>query len=242
LNHLVDPSMHKTSRMAGIWYLLMAICSAFSMMFIDKQVLVPGDAETTAANILASKGLYSLGVVSNLAGQIFFLFLVLALYRHLRSVDMTQARLMVALVVASIPVTCLNTLNQFAPVLLLSGADYLKVFEPAQVNALAMVFLEMYQQGIILVGIFWGLWLLPFGILVYRSGFLPKILGVFLVIGCLGYLLDSISNYLFPAYAAALDPVVMVTGLIGEIPILLWLLIKGINDDRQEFGLWTKRR
>jgi hypothetical protein len=168
--------------------------------------------------------------VSNLAGQIIFLFLVLALYRLLKSVDGNQAKLMVALVVASVPVACLSMLFQFAPLLLLGGAPYLKAFEPVQLRAQAMIFLELYGYGIVLVGIFWGLWLLPFGTLVYRSGFLPKILGVFLYIGCFGYLIDSLSRFLFPVYAGIFDPVVMVTGLIGEIPVLLWLLLKGAKD------------
>jgi hypothetical protein len=216
--------------MAGVWYLLMAVCSGFSLMGVDKQIIVPGNADATARNILASEGLYRLGFVSNIAGQIVFLFLALALYRLLKSVDGNQARLMVALVVASVPVACLSMLFQFTPLLLLGGAPYLGVFEPAQLHALAMLSLEVYGQGIILVGFFWGLWLLPFGILVYRSGFLPKILGVCLVIGCCGYVIDSLSVFLFPAYAGMLDPVVMVTGLIGEIPILLWLLIVGVKD------------
>jgi hypothetical protein len=170
--------------------------------------------------------------VSNLAGQIIFLFLVLALYQLLKSVDGNQAKLMVALVVASVPVACLSMLFQFAPLLLLGGAPYLKAFEPVQLRTLAMIFLEVYGYGIILVGFFWGLWLLPFGILVYRSGFLPKILGVFLIIGCSGYLIDSLTRFLFPAYAGTFDPVVIVTGLIGEIPILLWLLIIGVKNQK----------
>lgn len=222
-------SQRKTARIAGIWYLLMGVCSAFSMMFVDKKVFVPGDAEATMSNILASEGLYRLGFVSNVAGQIFFLFLVLALYRLLKSVDVNQARLMVVLVVASVPISCLSMLGQIAPVLLLNSTGYLTAFEPAQVKALAMVFLEIYQQGILLVGIFWGLWLLPFGILAYRSGFLPRILGICLIIGCIGYLIDSVSAFLLPAYTVLLDPVVVATGLIGEIPILLWLLIKGVK-------------
>ncbi len=231
-----ESSPRRTARVAGVWYLLMAVCSAFSMMGVDKQIIVPGSAEATVKNILASEGLYRLGFASNIAGQVVFLFLVMALYRLLKSVDGNQAKLMVALVIASVPLACMSMLFQFAPLLLLGGAPYLTVFEPAQLHSLAMLSLEVYGQGIILVGIFWGLWLLPFGILVYRSGFIPKILGACLIIGCFGYVIDSLSILLLPAYAGMLDPIVMVTGLIGEIPILLWLLLMGVKDSKPALG------
>jgi hypothetical protein len=121
----------------------MAVCGTFSMMFVVKSVFVPGDAGATAARITASAGRYRLGFVGNLAGQVVFLFLVMALYRLLNSVDGRLAKLMVALVAAGIPIACLNMMFQFAPLLLLNGAEYLKAFETAQLQALAMFFLEM---------------------------------------------------------------------------------------------------
>lgn len=224
-------SLKKIARGAGILYILMDVPMIFSGMVVDPKIYVPGDAVATASNILASEWLFRLDVVSNLVGPILFLFLVLALYNLFESVDKSQARLMVTLVVASIPVTLLSTLFQYAPIILLSDAGHLSTFNPAQLQTLAMVFLNMYKHGIQIAEIFWGLWLIPLGLLVYKSGFIPKALGVLLIVGCFGHLLGSLSTFLFPDYSAVLIPI-SETLMIGEGPIFFYLLIKGVKDQQ----------
>jgi hypothetical protein len=209
----------------------MDVFMIFSGMVVDPKIYVPGDAAATVSNILASEGLIRLGFVSWIVGFTVFLFLVLALYNLFKSVDKGQARLMVILVVASVPLGILNMLNQFAPIVLLSGAEYLSAFNPAQLQALSMVFLEMYNNGVMLAEIFWGLWLIPLGILVYKSRFVPKVLGVLLIVGCFGHMLSFLSTFLFPGYSATLIPISEMV-MVGELPIFLWLLIKGAKDQQ----------
>jgi hypothetical protein len=221
----------RTARGVGILYIAFAVFLVFSGMVVDPRIYVPGDAVATASNILASEWLYRLDVVSNLVGQTLFLFLVHALCELFKSVDKGQARLMVALVVVSVPVAFLYTLFQYAPLLLLSGAGHLSAFNPAQLQTLSMIFLDMYKYGMMIDEIFWGLWLIPLGILVYRSGFVPKVLGILLIVGCFGHLLSPLSTFLFPDYSAVLIPI-SETLMIGEGPVFLWLLIKGVKDQQ----------
>jgi hypothetical protein len=157
--------------------------------------------------------------------------LVLALYNLFKSVDKGQARLMVILVVASVPLGILNMLNQYAPIVLLSGDGHISAFSPAQLQTLSMVFYDIYQHGIMIAEIFWGLWLIPLGLLVYKSRFVPKVLGVLLIVGCFGHLLSFLSTFLFPDYSAILIPVSEMV-MFGELPIFLWLLIKGVKDQQ----------
>ena len=224
-------SLKKIARGAGILYILMDVFMIFSGMVVDPKIYVPGDAVATVSNILASEWLFRLGFVSNLVGLILQLFLVHVLYELFKSVDKGQARLMVILVVAGVSVAFLNNLNQYAPIVLLSGAEHLSAFNPAQLQTLAMVFLDMYNNGIMVAEIFWGLWLIPLGILVYKSRFVPKVLGVLLIVGCFGHLLSFLSTFLFPDYSAILIPISEMV-MFGELPVFLWLLIKGVKDQQ----------
>jgi hypothetical protein len=224
-------SLKKTARSAGVLYIIMDVFMIFGGMYVDPKIYVPGDAVTTVSNILASEWLFRLGFVSNLVGLILQLLLVLALYDLFKSVDKGQARLMVILVVAGVSVAFLNTLFQYAPILLLSGAGHLSTFNPAQLQTLSMVFLDMYEHGIMIAEIFWGLWLIPLGILVYKSRFVPKVLGVLLIVGCFGHLISFLSIFLFPGYRTILTPIGD-TVMLAELPVFFWLLIKGVKDQR----------
>jgi len=193
-------SNKKIARIAGFWYLLMAITGPIGLLYVPSKLIVPGDATATANNILASESLFRIGIVSNILCQIAFIFLVLALYRLLKGVDQQHTSLMVALVLVAVPIAFLNMLNPLAALLLLSGAGFLTVFEPNQLHALVMVFLNLQESGTMIVQIFWGLWLLPFGLLVFKSGFFPKILGVFLIVACFGYVVHSFPFLKCPRY------------------------------------------
>ena len=222
----------KTARIAGFLYLLVVPLNVFAMMYVPSILIVPGDVAATANNIMASEGLFRSGIVSFLIGQTIFIFMVLLLYKLLKPVNKNHAVLMVILILVGIPIAMLNTLNQFAALLLLSGADYLTVFGAGQLQALVPLFLDLHEHGIQIASIFWGLWLLPLGLLVYKSGFLPRILGILLIIGFLGYLIDFVTFFYFPNFDA---PIVTLTS-IGELLFPLWLLIKGVNVEE-----WEKR-
>jgi hypothetical protein len=223
---------NKTARLAGFLYLLMVPFAVFSIKYLPSILIVPGDASATANNIVASVSLFRLGIVSALFVQLINLFLVLVLYKLLKHVNKNHALLMVILFVVSIPITMLNELNQFAALILSSGTEYLSTFSPDQLHALVPLFLDLHEQGITIAGIFWGLWLFPLGYLVFKSGFLPGILGILLMIGCFGYLIESFVVILVPSFNVN----IAIFTFWGEILFPLWLLIKGVNVEE-----WEKR-
>jgi len=218
------------ARLAGFLYLLLIPFSAFGLLYVPSKLIVPGDAATTASNIVASEALFRSAIVSHLIGQTIFILLPLVLYRLLKPVNKNHAVLMVVLVLVSVPITFINELNHFAALILLSGADYLSVFAVDQLHAQMMLFLELHEHGIAIALIFWGLWLFPLGYLVFKSGFLPKILGVLLMIGCIGYLIDALTSMMFPDF----DMTVSQFTFIGELLFPLWLVFKGVNVERWE--------
>ncbi len=217
----------RTARFAGVLYVLMGITAPFSLLYIPRTLIVRGDAAATARNILGSEMLFRTGIVCELFTAVMSIFLVMALYRLLNGVDKMQASLMVILgALVSAPITCLNVLNNVAALTLLRPPDYLSVFGKQQLEALALFFLGLHGKGLLVAQIFWGLWLFPFGILVMRSGFLPRILGLLLIVNGLPYLVLSITSLLVPTRASVLTPFAFVFEL-GELWIMLWLLIKG---------------
>lgn len=229
----------KTARIAGFWYLLVAIFGAFNTMFVESKLFVSGDAAATVNNILASERLFRLGIMSNLITTICFLFLANALYKLFKSVDKDLVRLMVIFIIASVPLAYLEMLK-FAPILLSSKAAYLSAFEPAQLQALAKVFLDLFEQGFFITYIFYGLWMFPLGLLVFKSGsgFIPKALGILLIVGCFGYLFNFLSSagYLsaifLPLNYKAITSLWMNITIIGEVLCIMWLLIIGPKDQK----------
>ena len=214
-------SINKTARIAGFLYLIVAVFSGFAAS-VRSSLIVSTDAAATVNNILASETLFRISFVSDLIGQVFHILLVLVLYELLKTVNKNQALLMVILALVPVPIAMLNQLNQFAVLSLLKGTDYSQV----------MFFLNLHTDGVFIAQIFWGLWLFPLGYLVFRSGYIPRILGVLLIIAGFGYLIDSFAEFLLPNY----DLTISMFTFIGEVLLLLWLLIKGVNADR-----WEKR-
>jgi hypothetical protein len=214
-------SVNKIARIAGFLYLMVAVFSGFAAS-VRSSLIVSSDAAATVNKIIASETLFRLNIVSDLIGQVLHVLLVLVLYELLKTVNKNQALLMVVLALVPVPIAMLNQLNQFAVLPLLSGIDYSQV----------MFFLNLYNQGVLIAQIFWGLWLFPLGYLVFKSDYIPRILGVLLIIAGLGYLIDSFGKFLIPNYNLTIS---MFT-FIGEVLLLLWLLIKGVNVEQ-----WKKR-
>jgi hypothetical protein len=223
-------SRKQTARTAGWLYLAVAVTGGFSMLYVPS-LIVPGDAAATLRNVAASEGLFRLGLVSGLACQALFVFLGLAFYRLLAEVDRPRARLLVGLVVTGAAVAFVNMLNQVPALIVLSGAPYLEAFEPAQRQAIAMFFLGLHAEGIVLAKVFFGLWLIPLGLLIGRSGFLPKVLGVLLVAGGVGYLIDVLVHFLLPSLAPTVTPIATAPSGLAEIGLTFWLLIRGAKED-----------
>lgn len=214
-------------RVAGFLYLLLVVVAPLRLMYIPGTLFVPGNATATANNIAAQQSLFRLGIIADLLTGTIALFVVLALYRLLKGVDQNHAVLMVILGALMVtPIYFLNTLNDAAALMLVRGADFLSVFEKAQRDALAFLFIRLHHQAVLANEVFWGLWLFPFGVLVYRSRFLPRFLGVWLIINGCAYLVTSFTGLLFPQYEDVVSSIAF-PALLGEIAIMLWLLIKG---------------
>lgn len=221
-------SMNKTARIAGALYFIYMVATIFANASRTK-LIVFGNATATANNILASEGLFRIGFISDVLAGVLFLLAAWALYVLLKPVNENIASLFVLLNLGGVAVQCLNMLNLFSAVLLLRGADYLIVFQADQLQALAMLFIDLHKNGFMIAQFFYGAWLFPLGYLVFKSGYLPKILGIILMIECFAWLMYPFQFFLFPAY-----PVVsylsFVVGFIGEFSLTLWLLIKGVKE------------
>lgn len=213
-------------RVAGFLYVLMSIVGFFAMGYVPGKLIVHGNAAETANNIAASEMLFRLGIAGELIGQAGFIFVALALYDLLKDVNRRYAALMVILIVVSIPIAFMNELNSIAALVLVRGADFLSLFEKPQRDALAMLFLNLHQYGFVVAEIFWGLWLFPLGMLVYRSRFMPRFLGAWLVLAAVAWLILSLASVLTPQYQGKVYTYAQ-PAFFGEIAFMLWPLIKG---------------
>ena len=226
-------SLKKNTRIAGLLYVVLAVIFPFSLIYVPSTLFVIGDATATASNIRTSELLFRAGIASGLVANVLFVFLVLALYRLLNEVSRKQAVLMVILVVLAVSVAFGNSFNQIAALVVLSGADFLSVFEKPQLDALAYVFLRLHSQALQAIQIFWGLWLFPFGLLVYKSRFIPKVLGVLLLIAGSAYLASSFVSMVLPQYKDIISPLLSIL-ILGEVPIIFWLLFIGLKPESKE--------
>jgi hypothetical protein len=233
----MSPPKATVARQAGIFYLLMGIPAVFTLQYLPRAFFVPGDAAATAHKITESVLTYRLLVLCDLASPIFFLFLVWCLYHLLADVDKRQARLMVMLVLVSVAIGIVDVIFLAAPLILASGADFLSVFTKPQVDALAFGFLRLRSVLLQADEAFWGLWLLPFGILVIRSGFIPKFIGAFLILGCFAYLAMTFTSIVFPAQARLVSQVGLPLAAPGELFMLIWLFVKGTKLQSSEAQL-----
>jgi hypothetical protein len=223
-------STKKTARIAGLLYLVNGVTGFFGIVYVPSRLVVSGNTAATAQNILASERLFRLGIVSELICAVEFIFLLWVLYRLLSDVNKSHASLMLILGLAFVPLMCANLLNEIAALTLLRGGDFLSALGQPQREAMAMLFLDMHRYGYVIGWIF-GPWLFFFGLLVFKSGFLPRALGVLLIAACFGYLADSLTPLLLPSYANLVGRVASIPLTLGEPAIILWLLIRGAKDE-----------
>ncbi len=221
-------STSRNARVAGALYLL-CLFAPLRLVYIPSTLFVRGDATATAQNIVAHETLFRLGIVADLWTGTVAIFLVLALYRLFKDVNRDLAALMVILGALMVtPIYFLNTVNDAAALLLATGAEFLSVFDRTQLDALTLFFLRLHHHGVVVNEIFWGLWLVPFGLLAYRSGFLPRFLGGWLIVNGAAYVAVSATALLLPAREALLFNLAL-PALLGELAMMLWLLIKGVK-------------
>ena len=222
--------LKKTARLAGLLYLILVFTGVFSIMFVSSQIIVQGDAVSTSKNILDKEFLFRTGIINDLISNTIFVFLVLTLYRLFKQVNRNQAKLLVALVVVQIPVVFIMEALNITSLMIFKG-ELLQTFELNQRRDLAMLFLRINDYGTLTLEMFWGLWLLPFGLLVYKSGFIPRTFGILLIIAGIAYMNNSLVSLLFPGYSAIVNQPTLLLVAIGEISITMWLLFKGVKNN-----------
>jgi Domain of unknown function (DUF4386) len=221
-------------RIAGLWYLLLCLIGPLRLMYIPGKLFVHGNATATASNIAAHQWLFRLGIVGDLACALILIFLTLAFYRLFRGVDQYLAILVV--IFGGIMPALINfvgVVSDAATLTLVRGADFLSVFNQPQRDALAMLFLRLRDHQNTAAEILWGVWLLPLAILVYRSRFLPRFLGIWLAINGFAYIILSLTGTLFPQYQAKVF-LLSQPALFGELAFMLWLVIKGARPPAQD--------
>src|SRR5215467_13311792 len=225
-------SLSKNARIAGFLYILASVVGVVRLIYIPNRLFAHGNATATAANVGAHESLFRLGIVSGLVASVLWLFVPLALYRLLKEVNQTLAVLMVILgSLMQVPLFFVNTVTDAAALLLARGGGYLSVFDKPQRDASARLFLDLHHQLDLASLVFAGLWLFPFGLLVYKSRFLPRFLGVWLMIACFAWLAFSFTGLLFPAYGDKAFSITQPIAL-GEVATMLWLVVMGAREKR----------
>ena len=228
INNTVERSPNFYARIAGVLYLLLIIFNSFDVVYVLYRIIVPGDAAATASNIMASESLFRMGLVSHLFGVLCLFSATLPLYLLFKPVNKGLATLMALFVWVSIPILTLNMFNHFIALPLLSGADYLTAFTADQLYAQVMLHLNLYDIGYHVAQMFFSLYFLSLGYLVYKSGYFPRFLGVFLMLGGFAYLIDFFIFFLLPSYEGVILSVLEVFGL-SEITFGIWLVVKGVR-------------
>lgn len=227
-------SNKKIARISGFLYLVVVLTGIFSLAYVPKTLFDWNDATLTFKNITSSELLFRLSIMSSIICYTFFLFLPISLYKLLSQVDEFYAKLMVILAVVSVPISFANLQNKLAVLSLINSQDYQKQYLNTELQTKVMFYLNQYDNGILISMLFWGLWLLPFGYLVYKSGFLPKVLGAFLMLGCIGYLINFTGNIVIKNYSdIGISKFVSLPASLGEIGICLWLLIVGVKSNQK---------
>lgn len=222
----------RTARIAGLLYLVYIVVSIASDVIGRSKILVSGDAATTAQNIIASEWQFrSIGFIGDLVSALLFLLTAWALYVLLQPVNKNIALLFLLLNLGGVAVQCFSDLGLAAGLLLLSGSDYLKVFQGEQLQAMSMFFLDLRQNGFMMAQLFYGAWLLPLGYLVFKSGFLPRILGVVLMVHCVVWLTRFLQFFLFPD-VETITYIAYAVGFVAELGLGLWLLIMGAKEQK----------
>lgn len=224
-------SRKQTARLAGALYVAMALFGAIGLVYFPGRFVVQGDAAATAGRIVSAPLLYRLWAATDLVAGVFAIYLAMTLYQLFKDVDRNQARVLVAMLLVQVPMWFALTLTQLAPRVLLNGSSYWSVFDKAQLDALALGLLGLSSRGVDAMSAYSGLWLLPLGLLVYKSRFIPRLVGVFVLVAASAYLVSAATAFVFPAYHSFVFWGAAPLYGLGEISIIGWLLIKGAQSE-----------
>lgn len=223
-------SLRKTARLAGLFWFAGAAAASFGLVYIRPKLIVFADGAATANNILANESLFRLGIAGNLLGQILLLFFGIAAFRLFKAVNKTWATVFLTFVITSAGIAVINSLNNIAALIVLSKVDFPNAFGQEQLNALMMIFLRLNNYGIGFAELFLAFYLCALGLLIVKSRFVPKILGILLIIGSIGFLINTFSKILVPQFYPAMFTQLAMLGGSLSLPTVLWFLIKGVKE------------
>lgn len=227
-------SIKTTARIAGFLYLLQIPLGVFGILYVPKMLMGTGNMATTAFNILDNEFLFRLSIVSAILCALVTIGTALYIYKVLKYVNENYAKWILLFALIATPISMLNELNNIVVLLLLKSHEYATIFTPGQLHNLISIFLDLHKYGHQIAGIFFGLWLLPMGYLVFKSTYIPKVIGIFLIVTCLGYLIDFTTFFLYPNFGIIISEYTW----LGEVLMVLWLLIKGVNVEK--FEKWNE--
>ena len=215
----MNPPTKKDARIAGAWYLSLLLFGPLSLIYVPNKVIVRGNAAATAQSVLAHESIFRLAIAAELLGTVAFMFVAFALYRLLSSVNKDHAGLMVVFALMSVPLSFVG-----------AGFNYgaLKIFQGGEPAALGMLLVQLRSHMILVNEMFWGLWLLPLAALIIRSRFLPRWLGVWVLLAGFGWIAECLTPILIPDYVTVINRITSITSL-GELALILWLVIMGIK-------------
>lgn len=217
-------SIKTTARGAGVLYLIVILCGIFAEKYVRATLVNRADGVKTIENIIQNEFLFRLGFVSDLFMLLAYFLLPLVLYRMLKDTHKWIAQSMVLSVSVAVAILCTNMLNHYAPLLLVHG----EVLDSEHLQQQVLFYIRLHSEGYHIAQIFFGFWLLPLGYLVYHSKLFPKLIGILLMVGCIGYLTDFVIHFLFTD-DALLSAWITLPGDLGEFSLCLFLLIKGVK-------------
>ena len=226
---ITTPPLRSHARLAGVLYLIIILSGLFSELVVRSGIIVPGDIRATAENILAKETLFRIGFLSDLLMVMSDVGVALLFYLLFRHVNKGLSMLSAFFRLAQATVIGLNLLNMFIPLLLLNRSDFMQAFTDEQVYSLSSLFLEAHTYGYLISGVFFGVSCILLGVLIYRSEYFPRWLGILVLAAGISYLIDCITNFLAPGYASLSEYLVISVAVISELSLCLFLLIKGIR-------------
>lgn len=229
IDKIAHLSRHDVVTLLRVLYPIWAVIGIFSVMYATQTIVVPGNASETADNIKDNEVLFRAGIAGRIITQLIQIIVVLLLLKLFKPVSKSLSVLMVVFALVGIPVAMLSEIFSFAAIFFLNGSDYLSGFTTDQLNALALLSTQLHEYGVLLATVFWGLWLFPLGALVYKSGYFPKFIGILLLIGAFGYILDSFSHILLINFADYEDVIPTLVQILsfGELVFMGWVLLMG---------------
>jgi hypothetical protein len=224
----ISPQLY--ARTCGFLYLYIFVAASFAELFVRSKLVVSKDAAATAANIMSNESLFRLGFSGELLHLACDVAVAILLYALLRPVDRNIALLAAFMRLACDIILAIASLSHFAALRLLGGSDYLGVFQPDQLNSLALMAMKLHGDGYAISLVFFGFACLSLGYLIFRSGYLPKLIGVLLTIAGACYLVNSFAHFLSPVTGAMLfDAGILLPCFIAELSLTLWLIVKGVD-------------